>query len=1512
MTVECDAVPLAMTLTATDNCGSAEVSYKETRTDGNCPSNYTLVRVWTAEDECGNTTVHKQTITVQDTNAPAFVEDLPMDMTVECDAVPMAMTLTATDNCGSASVEYGEIRNDGNCPSSYTLVRTWTAMDECGNTTVHTHTITVQDTTAPAFVEDLPMDMTVECDAVPMEMTLTATDNCGSAEVSYKETRTDGNCPSNYTLVRVWTAEDECGNTTVHKQTITVQDTTAPAFVEDLPMDMTVECDAVPMTMTLTATDNCGVAEVSYKETRTDGNCPSNYTLVRVWTAEDECGNTTVHKQTITVQDTNAPAFVEDLPMDMTVECDAVPMAMTLTATDNCGSASVEYGEIRNDGNCPSSYTLVRTWTAMDECGNTTVHTQTITVQDTTAPAFVEELPMDMTVECDAVPMAMTLTATDNCGAAEVSYKETRTDGNCPSNYTLVRIWTAEDECGNTTVHKQTITVQDTTAPAFVEVLPMDMTVECDAVPMAMTLTATDNCGVAEVSYKETRTDGNCPSNYTLVRVWTAEDECGNTTVHKQTITVQDTTAPAFVEDLPMDMTVECDAVPMAMTLTATDNCGSAEVSYKETRTDGNCPSNYTLVRVWTAEDECGNTTVHKQTITVQDTTAPAFVEDLPMDMTVECDAVPMAMTLTATDNCGSAEVSYKETRTDGNCPSNYTLVRVWTAEDECGNTTVHKQTITVQDTTAPAFVEDLPMDMTVECDAVPMAMTLTATDNCGSAEVSYKETRTDGNCPSNYTLVRVWTAEDECGNTTVHTQTITVQDTTAPAFVEDLPMDMTVECDAVPMAMTLTATDNCGSASVEYGEIRNDGNCPSNYTLVRTWTAMDECGNTTVHTQTITVQDTSAPAFVEELPMDMTVECDAVPMAMTLTATDNCGSAEVSYKETRTDGNCPSNYTLVRVWTAEDECGNTTVHTQTITVQDTTAPAFVEDLPMDMTVECDAVPMAMTLTATDNCGSASVEYGEVRNDGNCPSNYTLVRTWTAMDECGNTTVHSQTITVQDTTAPAFVEDLPMDMTVECDAVPMAMTLTATDNCGSAEVSYKETRTDGNCPSNYTLVRVWTAEDECGNTTVHKQTITVQDTTAPAFVEDLPMDMTVECDAVPMAMTLTATDNCGSAEVSYKETRTDGNCPSNYTLVRVWTAEDECGNTTVHKQTITVQDTTAPAFVEDLPMDMTVECDAVPMAMTLTATDNCGSAEVSYKETRTDGNCPSNYTLVRTWTAMDECGNTTVHTQTITVQDTSAPAFVEELPMDMTVECDAVPMAMTLTATDNCGSASVEYGEIRNDGNCPSNYTLVRTWTAMDECGNTTVHTQTITVQDTTAPAFVEELPMDMTVECDAVPMAMTLTATDNCGSASVEYGEIRNDGNCPSNYTLVRTWTAMDECGNTTVHTQTITVQDTSAPAFVEELPMDMTVECDAVPMAMTLTATDNCGSAEVSYKETRTDGNCPSNYTLVRVWTAEDECGNTTVHTQTITVQDTTAPMTVAFGSASVEYGEDLPNWI
>ncbi|MCK0180660.1 gliding motility-associated C-terminal domain-containing protein, partial [Flavobacteriaceae bacterium S0862] len=185
-----------------------------------------------------------------------------------------------------------------------------------------------------------------------------------------------------------------------------------------------------------------------------------------------------------------------------------------------------------------------------------------------------------------------------------------------------------------------------------------------------------------------------------------------------------------------------------------------------------------------------------------------------------------------------------------------------------------------------------------------------------------------------------------------------------------------------------------------------------------------------------------------------------------------------------------------------------------------------------------------------------------------------------------------------------------------------------------------------------------------------------------------------------------------------------------------------------------------------------------PAADTLTATDNCdASVTVIFNEVRTDSACDSEYSLARTWTVTDCAGNETSHTQTITVEDNTAPTFVEALPADATVECDSnIPAADTLTATDNCdASVTVIFNEVRTDSACDSEYSLARTWTVTDCAGNETSHTQTITINDTTAPTFVEALPADTTVECDSVPAADTLTATDNCdASVTVIFNEVR------------------------------------------------------------------------------------------------------------------------------------------
>ena len=67
------------------------------------------------------------------------------------------------------------------------------------------------------------------------------------------------------------------------------------------------------------------------------------------------------------------------------------------------------------------------------------------------------------------------------------------------------------------------------------------------------------------------------------------------------------------------------------------------------------------------------------------------------------------------------------------------------------------------------------------------------------------------------------------------------------------------------------------------------------------------------------------------------------------------------------------------------------------------------------------------------------------------------------------------------------------------------------------------------------------------------------------------------------------------------------------------------------------------------------------------------------------------------------------------------------------------------SASDNCGAVSIEVSSETIAGDAAGNYTIVRTFTATDDCGNSTTATQ-ITVEDTTAPEFTS-VPADYTAE---------------------------------------------------------------------------------------------------------------------------------------------------------------------
>jgi hypothetical protein len=448
--------------------------------------------------------------------------------------------------------------------------------------------------------------------------------------------------------------------------------------------------------------------------------------------------------------------------------------------------------------------------------------------------------------------------------------------------------------------------------------------------------------------------------------------------------------------------------------------------------------------------------------------------------------------------------------------------------------------------------------------------------------------------------------------------------------------------------------------------------------------------------------------------------------------------------------------------------------------------------------------------------------FSEETSEGSCANSYQIVRTWTTTDECGNSVSGSQLIHVIDTISPVF-EGVPADESVSCDSVPEPPTVTATDNCDTStlDVDYYEDRIDGKCENTYKLTRTWTTTDDCGNSATAKQTIDVWDAEAPVL-NGVPSNTVVECDDVPEPAKVTATDNCDSdPEVTYTETRTDGYCPNTYSLVRTWTATDECGNSVSSSQTITVKDSTAP-LLEGVPDITTVECDDIPEPPEVTAIDNCDSdLEVTYTETRQDGYCPNSYTLTRTWTVTDLCGNSASDSQTIFVEDTTPPVL-NGVPDDVTVECDQIPKKPTVTATDNCDTSTIEviYSEKRTDGKCPNTYVLTRTWTATDDCGNQVAASQIIHVQDT-KPPILSGVPSDVNVQCASdVPAEAVVTAKDNCdANVQVTLTPVLTTGTCANRFTLRRTWTATDSCGNSASGSQLITVFDNTPPTITNKL---------------------------------------------------------------------------------------------
>jgi len=401
------------------------------------------------------------------------------------------------------------------------------------------------------------------------------------------------------------------------------------------------------------------------------------------------------------------------------------------------------------------------------------------------------------------------------------------------------------------------------------------------------------------------------------------------------------------------------------------------------------------------------------------------------------------------------------------------------------------------------------------------------------------------------------------------------------------------------------------------------------------------------------------------------------------------------------------------------------------LVVRETVPPTLT--CPGSLTVECtgNGANVSLGVTATDNCDPNPVVNCTPASGSHFALGTTHV-SCTAMDANGNTsTACNFDVTVSDTTAPVLT---CTNITRECTGgggANVSFTPTVVEACDPSP-------TNTCTPPSGSLFAIGTTPVHCtstditGNSGSCNFTVTVRDTTVPAFT--CPTNQLVECTGGPGTVvtyiTPSAVDTCDpSPTVSCSPASGSSFAPGTNTVTCI--AYDVSLNTNRCTFQIVVRDTTAPSIT--CVLGKIVECTGAWTFDPPTASDICGTATVTIVSTVTNrtGHCGNTYDATRTWRATDGAGNTNQCSQTVTVVDTTPPTIT--CSPNLTNNCTSVNGAVvtfTVTATDACGPNPVPVctppsGSTFALGTTPVNCT------ATDACNNQSSPCSfTVTVKD--------------------------------------------------------------------------------------------------------------------------------------------------------------------------------------
>ena len=1376
-TVYLDATGTATVFAAQINNGSFDNCPALTLTINGLPSfNYNCSSVGTntaslaVTDAGGNVSLCPANITVLDTITPVANCVTPGSLNIFLDntcfaSVPaLSFNNASSDNCGS-SLTYSVAGLPNATFTSANLLSnpnpvTLTVCDGSANCSTCATTVIVQDTTSPVVICKLD---TVQLDALgnaivlPTNINDGSIDNCSSPSLTINgglsTTLTCANLgPNSVTL----TATDPSGNSSSCVTTVLVEDLTAPNASCNASVTVILDASSngalTPAEVNLGSSDNCTLASLTLSKTSYNcGDIPGNpHTITMV--AADQSGNLDSCTVQVSVLDTVDPVAL-CIPGNLNLSLVGSTVSTTVAAvnngsTDNCAIQSISLSQSSFD--CSDIGINNVTLTVEDSSGNIGTCFATINVVDNTNPvAFCNSptvaLDATGTIQIAATDLALP-GSLDNCSLSTILVEgvDTLTLSCANLGVNLLNVF-IQDPSSNSATCQSTVTVVDGVNPvANCVVAPINLFLDASGIatinPVDLDAGSTDNCAIVNYAIsQDTFRCGDVISSPNTV-VLTVTDVSGNTDNCSASVNVSDTIRPSMA-CAPSTVVMHLGSSGLATIIAdsfdngTSDACGLASLVFTGAPNPVTCAdlgvSPITLI----ATDVNGNIDSCTTSLTVLDTVPPTLV----------CNNISINL-----DALGSATV---DASTSG----------LYSMSDACG-------------------VPSLTLD--------------------GGASVLYDCTNLG---PNSITLV----ATDGSSNSSTCVAVITVNDITAPVVtcassVQVLDALGSLAID--PAWLNTSVVEACGIDSIYTSPDTFDCSNVAPFNTV-TLFVVDASGNVGSCAGNIEVLDTTAPTmlcndtticltggFVSVAASDIDGgSFDACGMSPVLSIN---GSNNVIYT-------CADIGPQVATLQRQDVHGNTNTCTATVTVQDCTAPTAVCQ-PSNYIVQVSSVGFVSVQASSldfgsfDDCGidpngfKANGLDSLIYSCANVGIPDTVVLT--VADIFGNTATCTTVIEVIDNENPIARCGGPVNAvlsasgTVTIAAFSINATLPSTpssDNCGIASYLINgQANYAYDCTALGSNTAVLTVTDLSGNSDTCQAIVNILDNTPPTasclFSANITLNQAGVATLSADTLVLSTSDNCGidSILANGQQVLSFGCSDIGNNVINV-TVIDSSGNQFVCNSIVNVSDNTSPvAICPTAPIQaflngssfVYVTANAIDSA----SFDNCGIE--FYQINGTDSvlyNCSQiGQFPTATLTVIDSFGNSDVCTATIEVLDAIPPvaicnSFTVTLGLDGTA--NVLPNAIDNGSFDNCGITSyLINGNSVETFNCTNVNTVnLVVLTVIDNYGNQSFCTDTVTVVDATAPQVqCSGAPVDFYLNASGfvtVDPQQLATATDSC-----------------------------------------------------------------------------------------------------------------------------------------------------